>query len=471
MVFNSFAFLAFFLPVFGLYLVLGRAGQNRLLVAAGYLFYGWWDWRFAFLLLFSTACDYFLARSIDRTDDPRRRKTWLVSSIAINLVILGFFKYFNFFIDSAAEVLAVLGLPVSMPALTIVLPVGVSFYTFISMSYMIDVYRRELPAEKDFISYAAFVAFFPQLVAGPIERATNLLSQMTSDRQVTWAKVSHGATLFAWGLFKKVYIADNCAKMADTVFAGGDQPGLVTLIGVYAFAFQIYADFSGYSDMARGLAHILGFRLMRNFNLPYFATNPSEFWRRWHISLSTWLRDYLYISLGGNRGGAWKTQRNLFLTMTIGGLWHGASWHFVVWGMYQGFLLIVHRMLSPILSRIRIEGGAAGQAWYWFRVLCFFQFVCIGWVFFRADTVAQAFSMFGAIATDLVPGPEAADMARKLIGFTLPLFLVQFLQWKWGDLNVAVRLPAPAKAALAACLLYLLCVHGTATDSFIYFQF
>jgi D-alanyl-lipoteichoic acid acyltransferase DltB (MBOAT superfamily) len=223
--------------------------------------------------------------------------------------------------------------------------------------------------------------------------------------------------------------------------------------------------------MAIGIAALFGYRFPRNFNQPYRAASMQDFWRRWHISLSTWLRDYLYLSLGGNRGGAWKTQRNLFLTMTIGGLWHGASWHFVVWGMYQGALLIVHRLLQPLLGRVKLTGGAAGQAWYWFRVLCFFQFVCIGWVFFRADTVAQSFAILGAIATDLSPAPGAADMARSLIGFTWPLLLVQLLQWKWGDLNVAVRLPLPAKAALAACLLYLLCVHGTATDSFIYFQF
>jgi D-alanyl-lipoteichoic acid acyltransferase DltB (MBOAT superfamily) len=472
MVFNSFVFFAFFAIVYSLYLVLGRAWQNRLLLAASYFFYGWWDWRFAFLLVFSTVCDYFLGLALDRHEDPRRRKLWLASSMVINLGILGFFKYFDFFTDSAARLLESLGFHVSLPALHIILPVGISFYTFQSMSYVIDVYRREMKAERNPVHFALYVGFFPQLVAGPIERAKALLDQFAVDRHVTWDQVRHGATLFGWGLFKKVFIADNCARIADAFFSDvGSHSGTAAVLGVYAFAFQIYADFSGYSDMARGLSHMMGFRLMRNFNLPYFSTNPSEFWRRWHISLSTWLRDYLYIALGGNRKGELKTYRNLFTTMTLGGLWHGASWHFVIWGVYQGTLLIVHRLLSPFLSRFRIEGGFAGGTWFWLRVAVFFQFVCLGWILFRAQDLGQAWAVVSLIATDLRPDPEAWETARSLIALVWPLLLVQFLQWKWKDLNVAARLPAPAKAALASCLFYLFCVYGTATDSFIYFQF
>jgi D-alanyl-lipoteichoic acid acyltransferase DltB (MBOAT superfamily) len=472
MVFNSYAFLVFFLCVYPTYLLLNKTWQNRLLLCAGYFFYGFWDWRFVFLLLASTTVDFNLGRMIDATEDKRAKRIWLICSMAVNLGFLGAFKYFNFFVESGAAVMSFFGWNPSAHLMHIVLPVGISFYTFQSMSYIIDVYRGELRAERKFLDFAAFVSFFPQLVAGPIERASTLLTQVNAVRKVTREKIADGASLFLWGLFKKVFIADNCAVIANAVFPdSASHAGFGTLIGVYAFAFQIYADFSGYSDMARGLSRLLGFELMRNFNLPYFSLNPAEFWRRWHISLSTWLRDYLYISLGGNRGGAYKTYRNLFLTMFLGGLWHGASWHFVMWGVYQGALLIVHRLLSPWLALIKPNGPVQERLWFCVRLAFMFQLICGGWILFRAQNMAEAWQVVRSIATDFRVDAASLESAKQILFLIWPLILVELFQFRVGELNLLPRIPAPAKAAFAACLAYLLFIHGASSDSFIYFQF
>ena len=342
MVFNSLVFFVFFAVVYAAYRVLPHRGQNWLLLVASYVFYGWWDWRFAGLLaatsFFSWGSGLLIARC--RADGNARGAWWAsFANIALNLGILGFFKYWNFFQESFAALFGRFGLGLEMRLLGIVLPVGISFYTFQALSYSMDVYRGQLEPTRDWVDFFAFVAFFPQLVAGPIERAGHLLPQMRNPRTVTREGVESGAWLAVWGLFKKVVVADNLSVLVDSTYGAAGATGAMGLMATYAFAMQIYCDFSGYSDMARGLARMMGFELMENFRLPYFAANPKEFWARWHISLSTWLKDYVYIPLGGNRRGPRRQTANLFSTMLLGGLWHGAAWTFVAWGAFHGALL------------------------------------------------------------------------------------------------------------------------------------
>jgi len=345
MLFNSGVFLKFFAGFLLLYWLVRNhlRARNILIVVASYLFYGWWDYRFLGLILFSSLLDYFVGLGIARQNDARRRKLWLTASIAANLGILGFFKYFDFFVTSFGTLLQKIGVPFQTSTLGIILPVGISFYTFQAMSYTIDVYRGNIPACRNVINFLAFVSFFPQLVAGPIERASHLLPQFERTLSITRPMLEEGIWLIIWGMFKKVVIADNLDALVRMAFQNPSYSGPVVVLGTIAFGFQIYCDFSGYSDIARGTARVLGFDIMVNFNLPYFASNIREFWQRWHISLSTWLRDYLYISLGGNRRGEIRTYVNLFLTMLLGGLWHGAAWNFVLWGAWHGAGLVVYR--------------------------------------------------------------------------------------------------------------------------------
>lgn len=469
MLFNSLTFLIFFSVVFSLYLILPHRGQNRLLLAASYLFYGAWDWRFLFLLMFSSTMDYFFAGAIGKTASPRARRGWVAASIAMNLGILGFFKYFNFFVDSFALLLEAMGLHASLPALRIVLPVGISFYSFQSMSYTIDVYRGVLAPARRWGEYALYVSFFPQLVAGPIERATNLLPQVQHPRKVSDYGISHGAFLILWGLFQKAVIADNISRMADAAFSQPPEAALPALLGVYAFAVQIYCDFAGYSNMARGLALMLGFRLMLNFRNPYFASNPSDFWKRWHISLSTWLRDYLYIPLGGNRQSPARTHRNLMLTMLLGGLWHGAAWTFVAWGLFHGLLLVGHRAIQNRLPRF------TGRVWKGIAIVLFFHLICISWLLFRADSIGQAVAMLGTIATGWQSWPGASDMLSDIATlalYSLPLLMMEIWQHRSGDPLVALKAPRLVRALLYLALFYGIVIFGEShAQSFIYFQF
>ncbi|MBE9529897.1 MAG: MBOAT family protein, partial [Proteobacteria bacterium] len=352
MLFNSVQFAIFFAIVYLLYLLLNHKGQNRLLLVASYVFYGCWDWRFLSLIAISTVVDYFCGLKIYESREKQKRKLFLFISVCSNLTILGFFKYFNFFTDNLYALLNGFGFSPDPFFLNIILPVGISFYTFQTISYSIDIYRKELNPTRKFLDFALFVSFFPQLVAGPIERAKNLLPQMLLPRKLTVDKFYEGCYLIFWGLFLKVFIADNLARMVDPVFSSsGPYDGVRVLLALYAFAFQIFGDFAGYSNIARGLAKCMGFDLMVNFNLPYFAVNPKDFWQRWHISLSTWFRDYLYIPLGGNRHGQMNTCRNLAITMLLCGLWHGAAWTFIVWGAYHALLQIIHKLLQPLLSK------------------------------------------------------------------------------------------------------------------------
>ncbi|MET0286699.1 MAG: MBOAT family protein [Polyangiales bacterium] len=465
MLFNSSEFVLFFALVLLLYTRLAHRGQNRLLLLASCIFYGWWDVRFLSLVAFSGGVDYMVALRLDREEDAARRKLLLRISLVSNLTLLGFFKYFNFFTDSTVELLQVLGFRADAPTLQIVLPVGISFYTFQSLSYTLDVYWRKLQPCKDPLDFATFVMFFPQLVAGPIERATHMLPQVQRPRRITADMVREGGWLILLGFYKKTVLADNMSTQTSRIFSDpASAHGLEVLIAVYAFAFQIYGDFSGYSDIARGVAKLLGFDLMHNFRMPYFATNPAEFWRRWHISLSTWLRDYLYVPLGGNRGG--NTYRNLMTTMVLGGLWHGASWNFVAWGAYQGGLLCAHRAWT---------GGKtiAEEGLTWRRLgkaALFFQLVCFGWLLFAVRKLGDV-----AILAHQLVSPFQFNgklMLANLIVFATPLMVLDAVQLQAGSTDRIRAWPRPVRLAVYAYLSCLIVLSGQpGGQDFIYFQF
>ena len=470
MVFNSLVFLVFFMVVYGLYRALPHRGQNILLLVASYFFYGWWDWRFLTLILISTTVDFLAGRFIGRTrvGDPRR-KVVLLASITTDLGILGFFKYFNFFAENLLLLLQKTGFSPSIHLLHIILPVGISFYTFQAMSYTLDIYRGQLKPARSFWDFATFVAFFPQLVAGPIERASHLLPQIENPRTVTWTGIQSGTWLIFWGLFKKCVIADNLAVIVEGVFGSAAPTGAESLLGLYAFAFQIFCDFSGYSDIARGLARWMGVELMVNFNNPYFALNPKDFWTRWHISLSSWLRDYLYIPLGGSRNGRRRTYINLALTMLLGGLWHGAAWTFIAWGAFHGLLLVVyHAWTEKYSPRGSVDSGRL----LWLRRAWMFHLVCLGWLFFRAESLGQVGDMLRGMFTNFAWDAGASDMLATQVILCLPLWLVQLLQVKTGQLAAPTELsPVPRIALYATLILMFLALGNTGGGAFIYFQF
>jgi len=476
MLFNSVQFGLFFIVVYSLYLLSRHKLQNRILLVASYIFYGAWDWRFLSLIVVSTILDYFCGIYIDKSESARKRKILLFMSVAANLSILGFFKYFGFFAQSLQDLLGYFDISVQAHFVNIILPVGISFYTFQTMSYTIDIYRREMKPTRRFLDFALFVSFFPQLVAGPIERAKRLLPQILAPRHVTLDKFYEGCFLIFWGLFQKVFVADNLATIVDSTFnASAPESGALVLLSLYAFAFQIFCDFAGYSNIARGLGRVMGFDIMVNFNLPYFAPNPREFWRRWHISLSTWLRDYLYIPLGGSKGGPFATYKNLTLTMLLGGLWHGAAWTFVMWGAYQGFLLMIHRMAEPLLIKLfTFKSALIAGIWSLVKVVLFFQFVCLGWLLFRAQSVDQVAYMLKSIFTDFRPDNKPLIIAAscELVFATAVLIVVQCFQYFRKDLLVVYKSPVIVKSAFyALCLILLLVFSGTHAKEFIYFQF
>ena len=473
MLFTELSFWGFFAIVGVLYILLPHKAQNRMLLVASYVFYGAWDWRFLSLILLSTLVDYAVGLRLGREVSDTRRKQLLWVSLAVNLGMLGVFKYLGFFVESFEALLAGMGYVADPFALSIVLPVGISFYTFQTLSYTIDVHRRELEPCRDFFDFALFVAFFPQLVAGPIERARNLLPNITAPRVLSWDALRRGAVLCLLGLIKKVVIADAIAPSVDAVFSSPDPTRADVIFATWLFAVQIYCDFSGYTDIARGVAKMLGFSLMRNFAQPYFAADPQEFWRRWHISLSTWLRDYLYISLGGNRGGRWRTNRNLMATMVLGGLWHGAAWNFVLWGFYQGGLLAVHRMLAGAHKRVGEGARRSLLAWAGrlLAIAAFFQVVCYGWLLFRATSFTQITDFTARIVAGpagvTIPDPPAAAYLGMLF-----LLVWDVLIERSGDVRFYERWPMWIRAGLYAGMIYLLAFGATtATSAFIYFQF
>jgi D-alanyl-lipoteichoic acid acyltransferase DltB (MBOAT superfamily) len=473
MLFNSYDFALFFGTLFPIYWLLERWTrlQNLVLLAAGYYFYACWNARFLALLILSTVVDYGCGILVDRVNEPRRRRFVVAFSMAINLGVLGYFKYYNFFADSLSDLLARAGLTIPLEHLQIVLPIGISFYTFQSMSYVVDVYRRELKPTRNIFQFALFVSFFPHLVAGPIMRATTLLPQVQTPRRFRLAHFYQGCYLIFWGLVEKVVVADNLAVVVNDLFGRWHTlDGGLALVAIYAFAFQILGDFSGYTNMARGVAKCLGFELPLNFNLPYFATNPSEFWSRWHISLSSWLRDYLYIPLGGNRHGTPRTYRNLLITMILGGLWHGAQWTFVCWGLYHGLLLVLHRLARPWLEQIKPTDPVDRACWTGLRIVVTFHLVCLGWLIFRAGSLEQVAGMLGAIVWR--PSIPTAAYLVPVVLTVLPIWLVQLFQYSADDLDVIGRTPWYVRGVFyTACFYAIVLVGQFGGQQFIYFQF
>ncbi len=477
MEFNSWQFILFLAVVMVFYhLTPTRGAKNTLLLFASYAFYAAWDWRFGTLILLSTVTDFFVGKRIYLSSSESTRRWWLVFSLVVNLSVLGFFKYFNFFMGSFLGTLHSLGLQVEPAYFNIILPIGISFYTFQTLSYTIDIYRRQLKPTSSFVNFALFVALFPQLIAGPIERARNILPQLQVDNIISKRHLWMGLQLIFWGLFKKVYVADNVALIVDQLFDSSAELSFgLAYLAVLGFAVQIYADFSAYSDIARGCAKIFGIDLMQNFRNPYLACSPQDFWRRWHISLSTWLRDYLYVPLGGNRGGQLFSYRNLLLTMILGGLWHGAAWNFVWWGIYHGALLAMHRYSASIF-RIEVP-----------RVLSIpimFHLTLFGWLLFRCTRTVfvdgvpddQSFEQIGEFLGAWSRGvgfdADLLTVAMQLALFAVPLFAFELLNAKhrlWHPLYFGSRVRS---ILISALLLFLIVRYGVQNaDSFIYFQF
>ena len=466
MTFNSAEFLFFFPLVFFVYALTFHRERWReaVLLLASYLFYMSWNWRYAGLLALSTVVDYSVGRLMMGESRPRVRRVILVASLCSNLGMLGIFKYYNFFVELVGPATTFFGLDISFLKHELLLPVGISFYTFQTMSYTIDLYRGEKVLEKDFLKFSVFVAFFPQLVAGPIVRAKQFLPQLHRVPSMSNERIGDGLLLVFRGLFKKIVIADLLGLLAvDKVFA---NPAAFSswdlLIALYAYTFQIYNDFSGYSDIAIGLARILGFDLPQNFNRPYLSQSMREFWTRWHMSLSTWLRDYLYISLGGNRAAPWRVRVNLMITMLLGGLWHGAALHFIVWGAYHGFLLMLGR---------RDGGGVVPGSWWTTvrrQVVCF-HLIVLGWLLFRVQDLTNLAQYVEGLAKNGM-GTQFHGLFYMILGLAIVLHIAPMKNWKEIEARF-LRLPVPVQAGAYALLLVLYCGFTLESPTFIYFQF
>jgi len=482
MLFNSIDF-AIFLPiVFILYWFVTKNNlklQNFLIVGASYLFYGWWDWRFLSLILFSTIVDYSVGLGLLKQVNQTKRKILLWTSILVNLGFLGFFKYYNFFLDNFITAFSFFGTEIQANTLNIILPVGISFYTFQTLSYSIDVYKRKLEPTKDFIAFSAFVSFFPQLVAGPIERATHLLPQFYKKRTFDYSKAVDGMRQILWGLFKKIVIADNCAEYANLIFNNSaDYSGSTLVLGALFFTFQIYGDFSGYSDIAIGTSRLFGFDLMRNFNFPYFSRDIAEFWRRWHISLSTWFRDYLYIPLGGSRGGTWMKVRNTFIIFIVSGFWHGANWTFIVWGALNAIYFLP--LLLTNNNRNNLETVAQGKLLPSLKevslMLLTFGLTVFAWIFFRANNIGHAIGYISEIVSpSLFSIPKFAGMGGALKTIILVAIFV-LLEWKgregqYAIANMGLKWNPMVRYAMYYLIIIAIFWFGGKEQQFIYFQF
>ncbi|MCF8230377.1 MAG: MBOAT family protein [Bacteroidales bacterium] len=482
MLFNSLDF-AIFLPiVFIVYWFITNRNlklQNILIVVASYLFYGWWDWRFLALIFISTVVDYTVGRGLSNQEDQSKRKLLLWTSILVNIGILGFFKYYNFFQENFIAAFSFFGMDIKPNSLNIILPVGISFYTFQTMSYTIDVYRGKLKPTKDFISFSAFVSFFPQLVAGPIERATNLLPQFYKKRVFTYARARDGMLQILWGLFKKLVIADNCAEYANMIFNNSDQYSGVTLIlGAVFFAFQIYGDFSGYSDIAIGTARLLGFDLMKNFAAPYFSRDIAEFWRRWHISLSSWFRDYLYIPIGGSRGSFAKKVRNTFVIFIVSGFWHGANWTFIVWGALNAIYFLPYLLAKK--NRKNLDTVAQDRwlpsAKEFLSMIITFSLTVFAWIFFRAENIEHAVSYISGIYSSTffsIPEIFSWESLKKLY-ILMIIFIV--IEWLGRNKNYGFQFVESKPKYIVYPAVYLLVMSivlfmSLEVQEFIYFQF
>jgi len=484
MFFNSIDFAIFLPVVFILYWFVCNKNlklQNTLIVIASYVFYGWWDWRFLSLILFSTLVDYIVGISLSKYNNLKTRKLLLWISISVNLGFLGFFKYYNFFINNFITAFSFFGFNISVNSLDIILPVGISFYTFQTMSYTIDVYRNKIQPTRDFVAFSAFVSFFPQLVAGPIERATNLLPQFYTYRQFDYQNAVNGMRQILWGLMKKVLIADNCAVYANMIFNNSaDYSGSTLVLGAIFFTFQIYCDFSGYSDIAIGTSKLFGFNLMRNFAYPYFSRDIAEFWRRWHISLSTWFRDYVYIPLGGSRGSMANKIRNVFIIFLLSGFWHGANWTFIIWGALNALYFVP--LLIQNRNRNNLEVVAHGKYYAGINDIMHmgltFIMVVFAWIFFRAENVSHALSYIsGIFSSSLLSIPVFAGMKKAVL--TL-IFIILFMATEWlarhrqfALADLQDKLSKPLRWMLYLFIILTIYFFGNFTESieFIYFQF
>lgn len=453
--------------------------RNVFLLIASYLFFSFWDWRLLVLISFTIIVDYLIGLRLGqdggRTDQQakRRKKLWLTLSICIQLSILCFFKYINFIFLSLADLIRLAGWQVPAAHFDLALPIGISFYTWRTLTYTIDVYRGQMTPVRNLLDYALYLSFFPVLLSGPIERAKTLLPQITAKRTFQSSRFFEGLQLIAWGVFKKVYVADNLSLLTQQVFSSNPNSGFQILVGVYSYAFQIYADFSGYTDMARGCGKMLGFDLMLNFNNPYWSKTPSEFWQRWHISLSTWLRDYLFLPLGGAFRSPARGYLNLMITMTIAGLWHGAAWTFIVWGFYQGGIMVGHRILQPHLKRWgapwrrRVGKGIRSGI----KIAVTFHLVCFGWLIFACSSLSQ----IGQLAVGIFRWERPVDwiLALHMITFVAPMLLAEILscQVSKDDVHRFTFVPAWSRGFLYGILFYLVALHGSTAQSFIYAQF
>lgn len=477
MLFNSFEFLVFLPIVFALYWLLRKRvrWQNALIVVASYVFYGWWDWRFLILIAFTTLCSFVSGLGIERAEGDRRRQKWIsAGNIIINLLVLGCFKYLNFFGENFSHLLQLLGLTADWTTLNIILPVGVSFYTFQALSYTIDVYRGKMQPTHDPVAFFAFIGFFPQLVAGPIERAANLLPQFQKQRRFTYEEGADGMRQILWGMFKKVVIADNCALVVNKVFADYYTMQSSTLIlGALLFTIQIYCDFSGYSDIAIGTGKLFNIRLMRNFNNPYFSRDIAEFWRRWHISLTTWFRDYIYIPLGGSRTTKGKILRNTFVIFLVSGLWHGANWTFVCWGTYHAllFLPLILSGMNRKYTNIVAEGHLLPTLKECFQMGLTFILAAIGWIIFRSETIGQAWEYMVGLCTHWGEGyMDATCSPLLLVGIPLMLLVEWLTRSRNHGLDIA-NLPIWLRYTSYIAILSMILLFCGTEQTFIYFQF
>ncbi|WP_121809892.1 MBOAT family O-acyltransferase [Mucilaginibacter kameinonensis] len=483
MLFNSFGFGIFLIVVFALYwFVFNRKlqQQNLLLMAASYFFYACWDWRFLFLLIFSTLLDYFTGLKMYQAKSQKLRTFWLWLSITINLGFLGVFKYYNFFAASLAAVCANIGIHLNPLTLNVILPVGISFYTFHGLSYVIDVFKGRIKAERNFIDYSLFVSFFPLLVAGPIERATHLLPQVKAPRKFDYQEAINGLRQILWGLFKKAVIADQCADYANLIFANSAHySGSTLVLGAIFFAFQIYCDFSGYSDMALGIARLFGFELLRNFAFPYFSRDMAEFWRRWHISLSSWFRDYLYIPLGGSKTGTWLKVRNTLIIFLVSGFWHGANWTFIIWGLLNALFILPSILLKTNRNHLEIvaKGKALPTAREFMQMVITFIQVIFAWIFFRADSVTQAFKYIGSIFSKSLFSVPQLDVSREqLLEVILLIITFIIVEWQGRESQYAIEKLTwlrrrGYRLAFYYTLIIVIFLFTGKEQQFIYFQF
>ncbi len=482
MLFNSLSFALFLPMVFFLYWFVANKSlksQNILLLFASYFFYACWDWRFLFLLVFSTFLDYFTGLKMFNATSEHSKRFWFWLSVTVNLGFLGIFKYYNFFADSFAEAISHFGLQVNPWTLKVILPVGISFYTFHGLSYVIDIYKNRIKAERNFIDYSVFVSFFPLLVAGPIERATHLLPQIQRERTFDYHKAVDGLKQILWGLFKKIVIADQCAEYANAVFNhSADYSGSTLLLGAVFFAFQIYGDFSGYSDIAIGTARLFGIELLRNFAFPYFSRDIAEFWRRWHISLSTWFRDYLYIPLGGSKVGTWTKVRNTFIIFLVSGFWHGANWTFIIWGFLNALYIMPSIIFKTNRNNLDIvtQGRMLPSVREVFAIVITFSLTVLAWIFFRANDLTHALDYLSTIASSSLFTLPNLIMSGKTLKTLLLLLFFLAIEWRGREHQYALvhfgakRGKVVRYAFYYALIIAILLFNGS-QQQFIYFQF